>query len=159
MVPGSRLSGLGLIRIRKMTQKYRYSDVMDTLKGRLAREHETLTCMTRIYCEQHHAGHPDAELCADCADLMRYAERRLAKCPYGEHKPTCAKCPIHCYKPAQREQAREIMRFAGPRMTWRHPVLSLFHLVDKLRRVEHPMERRRSTASRPAKGARSDPRR
>jgi hypothetical protein len=115
--------------------------------------------MTRIYCEQHHEGHPDAELCADCAGLMRYAERRLAKCPYGEQKPTCAKCPIHCYKPAQREQAREIMRFAGPRMTWRHPVLSLLHLLDKLRRVEHPMERRRARASRPAKGTRTDPRR
>ena len=111
MVPGYGLTGIGLTRVKKMNQKYRYSDAMDTLKGRLAREHETLVCMTRIYCEQHHAGHPDADLCGDCAELMRYAERRLAKCPYGERKPTCAKCPIHCYKPAQREQAREIILF------------------------------------------------
>jgi Nitrous oxide-stimulated promoter len=35
------------------------------------------------------------------------------------------------------------MRYAGPRMTLRHPWLSLTHLTDKLRRVEHPMETRR----------------
>lgn len=125
---------------------------MTKLKGRLKREHETLVCMTRIYCSQHHPGHPEADLCADCSDLMAYAAKRLEKCPYGTNKPTCAKCPIHCYKPAQREEARQIMRFAGPRMTWRHPVLSLFHLLDKFRKVEHPMEaRRRARESRPGK--------
>jgi hypothetical protein len=35
------------------------------------------------------------------------------------------------------------MRYAGPRMTFRHPWFSLLHLLDKLRRVEHPMEVRR----------------
>lgn len=125
---------------------------MKPLEGRLKREHDTLVAMTRIYCAHHHAGHPDAGMCPDCQALMAYAERRLEKCPYGSAKPTCAKCPVHCYKPAQREEARQIMRFAGPRMTWRHPVYSLFHLLDKLRRVEHPMEmRRRAKASRRAK--------
>jgi hypothetical protein len=33
-------------------------------------------------------------------------------------------------------------------MTLRHPWLSLMHLVDKLRRVEHPMEIRRRQARR-----------
>jgi hypothetical protein len=28
-------------------------------------------------------------------------------------------------------------------MVWRHPWLSLTHLTDKLRRVEHPMTARR----------------
>ena len=125
---------------------------MKPLEGRLKREHGTLVCMTRIYCSHHHPGHPDADLCTECSDLMAYAERRLAKCPYGTDKPTCAKCPIHCYKPAQREAARTIMRFAGPRMTWRHPVRSFFHLLDKFRKVEHPMEqRRRARESRPGK--------
>jgi hypothetical protein len=35
------------------------------------------------------------------------------------------------------------MRYAGPRMTFRHPWLAVMHLLDKLRRVEHPMETRR----------------
>ena len=115
---------------------------MGKLKGRLRREHQTLVCMTWIYCEHHHGAGEDG-LCPDCGALMDYAEKRLERCPYGTSKPTCANCPIHCYKPAQRDTAREIMRFAGPRMTWRHPIRALTHLFDKLRTVPHPMELRR----------------
>jgi hypothetical protein len=46
---------------------------------------------------------------------------------------------IHCYKPAMRVQARAIMRYAGPRVPFRHPWLRLAHVLDKLHRVEHPM--------------------
>ena len=113
---------------------------MNNLTGRLKREHDTLVCMTRIYCHHHHDDPEGARLCPECAKLMRYAERRLEKCPYGQDKPTCANCPIHCCKPAQREMAREVMRYAGPRMTWRHPWRALNHLFDKLRKVEHPMK-------------------
>lgn len=115
---------------------------MGKLAGRLKREHDTLVCMTRIYCDHHHDDQEGASLCPECARLMQYAERRLEKCPYGSDKPTCANCPIHCYKPAQRQMARDVMRFAGPRMTWRHPIRALNHLFDKLRRVEHPMKMR-----------------
>lgn len=108
--------------------------------GRLQRELETLRCMARIYCRDRHGSQRD--LCPDCESLMQYAQRRLGKCPYGPQKPTCAKCPVHCYKVRQREQMREIMRYAGPRMTFRHPLRSLVHLSDKLRRVRHPMEMR-----------------
>jgi hypothetical protein len=125
-----------------MNEKYHYYDGMSNLSGRLKREHETLVCMTRIYCGHHHDDHRGADLCPECARLMQYAERRLEKCPYGANKPTCANCPIHCYKPAQREMARDVMRFAGPRMTLKHPIRSLTHLFDKFRRVEHPMKMR-----------------
>jgi hypothetical protein len=130
---------------------------MSTLTGRLKREYDTLVCMTRIYCHHHHNDPEGAKLCPECAKLMRYAEKRLEKCPYGQDKPTCANCPIHCYKPAQREMARDVMRFAGPRMTWRHPWRALHHLFDKLRRVEHPMKmraelRRRRNTSGQGKG-------
>lgn len=116
---------------------------MNELRGRLKREHETLVCMTRIYCARNHESENPDPLCPDCRELMSYAERRLERCPYGADKPTCAKCPVHCYKPEPREKARVIMRYAGPRMTWRHPVKSLLHLLDKRRNVEHPLERRR----------------
>ena len=115
---------------------------MGTLTGRLKREHETLVCMTRIYCDHHHGDPAGADLCPECDRLMQYAYRRLEKCPYGTAKPTCANCPIHCYKPAQRQTARDIMRFAGPRMPLRHPWRALTHLFDKLRKVEHPMKMR-----------------
>jgi hypothetical protein len=30
-----------------------------------------------------------------------------------------------------REKVKEVMRYAGPRMIWRHPWLALMHVVDK----------------------------
>ncbi len=110
--------------------------------GRLGREYRTMQCMVEIYCADHH-GSRDAATCGECSEFLDYAGRRLEKCPFGEDKPVCAKCPIHCYKHVQREQARVIMRYSGPRMVLRHPWLSLTHLLDKLRRVEHPMDARR----------------
>jgi hypothetical protein len=115
---------------------------MEKLTGRLKSEHKTLVCMTKIYCPDHHEQNTD-ELCSKCSELMAYSEERLAKCPYGQAKPTCAKCPIHCYKKQPREQVREVMRYAGPRMPLRHPWLALTHIFDKLRQVVHPKELRR----------------
>lgn len=121
--------------------------------GRLLREWRTMRAMVDIYCAGHgHAHAPATERCADCQGFLDYAERRLEKCPYGPAKPTCAKCPIHCYKPQPRELAREIMRYAGPRMMLRHPWLSLTHFADKLRRVEHPMDTRRRSRPPGAQG-------
>ena len=76
---------------------------MEKLTGRLKHEHQTVVLMTAIYCEDHHAGKPADGLCDSCAELMSYSEQRLAKCPYGQQKPTCAKCPVHCYKKEPRE--------------------------------------------------------
>jgi Nitrous oxide-stimulated promoter len=117
-------------------------DLINPGSGRLGREFRTMRCMVEIYCADHHVA-GGGLLCPDCEQFLDYAGRRLEKCPYGEDKPVCAKCPIHCYKHAQREQARAIMRYAGPRMLLSHPWLSLTHMFDKLRRVEHPMESRR----------------
>jgi hypothetical protein len=113
---------------------------------RLRREYRTMECMVAIWCADHHPPSTAGGNCAECRDFLAYAARRLEKCPYGEAKPTCAKCPIHCYKRAQREHARVIMRYAGPRMTLRHPWLSFMHIVDKLRKAEHPMAARRRKA-------------
>ena len=106
---------------------------------RLDREHRTIVKMVGIYCADHHGG-SDASLCEDCSEFLDYAEVRLRKCPYGDDKPTCANCPIHCYKPARRAQVREIMRYAGPRMLLRHPVLAITHKLDGFRRARHPRE-------------------
>lgn len=97
--------------------------------------------MTAIYCGDHHGSRGNG-LCDECEALMAYSERRLAKCPYGQAKPTCANCPIHCYKKRQRQEVRKVMRYAGPRMLWRHPVRAMTHSYDKLRKVLHPMKLR-----------------
>ena len=49
-----------------------------------------------------------------------------------ENKPTCKKCPIHCYKPDMKEKMREAMRYAGPRMMWYHPIAAIKHLIREL---------------------------
>lgn len=85
--------------------------------------------MAAIYCRDRH-GSPSG-LCPECAALMTYAAKRLAVCPFGEDKPVCAKCKVHCYGPAPREQVRTIMRCAGPRMLLQHPWLALGHVFDK----------------------------
>ena len=50
----------------------------------------------------------------------------------GQKKPTCKKCPIHCYKPDMKEKMREAMRYAGPRMMWHHPIAAIRHLIREL---------------------------
>jgi len=100
---------------------------------RRAREARTVEAMIRIYCHGVH-GTPEG-LCDECTALAAYARQRLARCPFGALKPTCAKCPIHCYAPGMRERIRAVMRYAGPRMLLRHPLLAVGHLVDGMRRA------------------------
>ena len=95
---------------------------------RIAREKKTVAAMIRIFCRLRH-GATD-RLCSECDQLQAYAMSRLERCPFGQDKPTCANCQIHCYKPQLGERIREVMRFAGPRMLWRHPVLAIWHLLD-----------------------------
>ncbi|MFO6484177.1 nitrous oxide-stimulated promoter family protein [Escherichia coli] len=45
----------------------------------------------------------------------------------AKKKPACKQCPVHCYQPAKREEMKQIMRWAGPRMLWRHPILTVRH--------------------------------
>ena len=111
--------------------------------ARLERERRTVAAMIGVYCRAKHA--PEAPLCGECADLEAYTSLRLEKCPYGEAKPTCANCPIHCYQPHRREQVRRVMAFSGPRMLWRHPVLAVRHMLDGSRKAP-PLARRRAAA-------------
>jgi Nitrous oxide-stimulated promoter len=100
---------------------------------RLAREWQTLSAMIHCYCRDHHA--PKQALCPECHELADYAAVRLERCRFGPRKPVCAKCLVHCYQPARREQVRAVMRYAGPRMLWQHPVLSLRHWLDGFRQA------------------------
>ena len=94
----------------------------------LREERETLAAMVRLYCKGHHQGDP---LCAECAGLLRYADERLAKCRFGAEKPTCRKCPVHCYRPEMRERITAVMKYAGPRMLVHHPMAAIRHLLHE----------------------------
>jgi hypothetical protein len=98
----------------------------------IEREKKTVAVMIDIYCRTIH--HPDKAPCPDCQSLLSYAEKRLLRCPFQQDKPPCNKCPVHCYLPQKRREMQEIMRFAGPKMLWRHPVLAIFHFIDGKRK-------------------------
>jgi hypothetical protein len=97
----------------------------------MVRERKTVEAMIGLYCRKHHA--PEGMLCAECRELLHYAHLRLENCPFQEHKNTCEKCPVHCYQPKMRERIRTVMRYAGPRMLFRRPLLALLHLWDRVR--------------------------
>ncbi len=100
--------------------------------ARMKRERKTLEAMIRMYCGDLHGG-SETELCPECSELVEYARARLRKCPFQDGKTTCAKCSVHCFRPAMRERVRDVMRFAGPRMLYRHPVMAFFHYLDSFR--------------------------
>jgi Nitrous oxide-stimulated promoter len=96
---------------------------------RRGREFKMIAAMLRMYCAAHHRS-KRATLCQDCVESHDYARRRLERCVFGEAKPTCANCTVHCYKANMRERIKEVMRWAGPRMLWHHPPLAVRHMID-----------------------------
>lgn len=125
---------------------------------RIEREQQTVEVMIGVYCKSNHANYGQEEeipdknsesklsgssrggggvgkrdttgLCDQCQHLMNYAMEKLDKCPQKENKPTCLKCTIHCYSDEMRERIRDVMKFSGPRMLMKHPVLAVRHLLD-----------------------------
>ncbi|MCU7841115.1 MAG: nitrous oxide-stimulated promoter family protein [Candidatus Thiodiazotropha sp. (ex Troendleina suluensis)] len=102
-------------------------------KNRIKREQQTIAAMMVIFCTDHH--HTNGVLCGECSQLLDYARRRLDTCPFQEEKPACNHCTVHCYSKDMRERVQQVMRYAGPRMMLRHPILSFYHLLDKFREV------------------------
>lgn len=98
---------------------------------KLQRELKTIQAMISLYCRARHG--MKRTRCADCEALLAYAAKRLEKCPYGEEKPVCSHCAVHCYKPVMRKQVRDVMRYAGPRLFRHHPLLTIRHLLDEFK--------------------------
>lgn len=122
---------------------------------RRARELKIIEAMVRMYCHghRHERGAP---LCSDCGDLLDYARRRLERCVFGDAKPTCANCVVHCYKADMREHIRVVMRWAGPRMMLRHPIMAIAHFISE-RRPAPKLPAKPAKSGRDAAGAKSAP--
>lgn len=88
--------------------------------------------MVHLFCEAKHG--TKKGLCPDCTALLAYAEARLDHCPFGDKKPVCRNCEIHCYQAEMRAKIAEVMRFAGPRMLKKNPLSALRHLLHAFRR-------------------------
>jgi len=100
------------------------------LKTRRERESIIVQSMIEMYCKANHR--KEGSLCTDCAELSQYANKRLLTCMYGDIKPVCKECPVHCYSPLRREQMRLVMRWAGPRMLYKKPIYAFIHSIDNI---------------------------
>jgi hypothetical protein len=110
----------------------------------IKREQELVKAMIAIYCKGMHGklrydgaarqsrGGKDT-LCDECQQLLSYASKRLERCPQLPNKPFCSDCSIHCYARNEREQIKAVMRYAGPRMLFSHPIIAIHHLLSRLR--------------------------
>ncbi|MDD6542120.1 MAG: nitrous oxide-stimulated promoter family protein [Prevotella sp.] len=101
--------------------------------SRIEADKATIQLMIGLYC-RHKLGKkvlPD-----DLQRLSDYACKRLERCRWGEQKPNCHYCPVHCYAPKERELMRQVMRWTGPRMLLYVPREALRYLVRKIIKVD-----------------------
>lgn len=103
------------------------ADIFPGDDAKMEKEIETVRLMINLYCRDDHGGKEN--LCPDCNALFDYVRQRLEKCPLKEKKPKCSKCTVHCYKPTMREKIKAVMRYSGPRMLYRHPILTGKHYL------------------------------
>lgn len=86
--------------------------------------------MITIYCQRRLR---QKEMSEEYRELADYACFRLDHCRFGEEKPACKDCKIHCYRPEMRGKIREIMRWAGPRMLIYAPKAALRHIIQRIK--------------------------
>ena len=96
-----------------------------------SKELEVVELMIRLYCAKKHKCKDG--LCAECNELLEYVKLRRSKCPWGDKKPFCSNCKIHCYKPDMRAKIKDVMKFSGPRMILYHPAIAVKHLIETKR--------------------------
>ena len=93
-------------------------------------EEKTIYAMHKLYCKDNHG---DDDLCDSCHEIYNYSIKRIEACHFQPDKPACSHCPVHCYKADMREKVRDIMRYAGPRMIYRHPFFAVMHILTVIR--------------------------
>lgn len=109
------------------------------IEQKRAREKETVDCMIGIYCRGVH-GTKRGELSEACRRLQAYADLRTEKCPFMETKTFCSACKVHCYSKEMQEKISEVMKYAGPRMLFVHPLLAIRHVRITLRNKKKQKE-------------------
>lgn len=131
--------------------------------AKVAHDTRVLADFVAIWCDGHHRdrerrpaetgaaaiglyGRKRPTLCVECEGHLSYGERRRAFCP-KDPKPFCAHCDTHCYRPAEREWQREMMRYAGPRSWSRgHAIDGIRHLIEARRHQKANAARRAATS-------------
>lgn len=91
---------------------------------KIEKEKHIVAMMIAHYC-RHKEG--NATLCPSCKALTAYAHARLDHCPFGEAKPACRSCRVHCYEKEKRKRICQVMRYSAPRMFLRMPIEAIKH--------------------------------
>jgi len=107
---------------------------MKIFQNSIKDEKRTVGVMIEMYCSTHHNS-GSSNLCKDCTILLDYALTRIDNCTFGIDKPSCEKCPVHCYKKEPRDDIKRIMSYSGPRMLFRHPILTVKHLIKNRKSI------------------------
>ncbi|MDO5100211.1 MAG: nitrous oxide-stimulated promoter family protein [Eubacteriales bacterium] len=68
------------------------------------------------------------QLCEDCRDLLLIGWRHTNNCPRMAEKTFCHHCPKPCYRKADEERIKTVMRQSGRRLLWKHPLLAVCQL-------------------------------
>lgn len=87
-------------------------------------EKELISIMIKIYEDGNKV---------DLSDLKNYAFKRIEFCPRKEEKTFCSSCPIRCYQKTYRQQIREVMKYSGKRIIFKHPVIAFKHVINTLK--------------------------
>ena len=114
---------------------------MNAITKQQRKDLRLIGAFTQLYCAGHHAletrravspamGVGELRLCPECASFVTYAASKRLTCPLEGEKPSCKRCPIHCYAPGQRETIRKIMAYSGRRMILRGRLDYLWHVIN-----------------------------
>ncbi len=87
--------------------------------------HEMIT----IFCaaKHHRVGN-----CQTCSRLEEYANMKIDRCPPGDSGISCSSCRVHCYGESERSLIKEVMKYAGPGIFLKSPLLTLRYFMNNL---------------------------
>ena len=105
----------------------------EQIEAKRTRERIVVHHMIEAYCRGKR-GTRRGSLCPECARLTEYTDMRISRCPFMATKTFCSQCHVHCYAPEKLQAIKDVMRYAGPRMLLRHPVLVVRHGLDGMKK-------------------------
>lgn len=110
---------------------------------KLDKDRRTLEAIGSIYCRSNHgeAKRDAAGMCPECREAFEQTLDRASSCPYG-HEGNCQDCKTHCQRGEAQIRIKTIMRYAAPRMAFRHPIMTLEYMRKKLHDKKQTRKRR-----------------
>lgn len=129
----------------ELVHKPRWAKARAATDRKMRHDLRTQLTFVSIYCQHRHAGQPKTRLCLKTHDVEALADRAVYLCPQCSRlvthalvkrtncpmdpKPTCKRCPVHCYQPAYRTEMKAVMRFSGRKLLLFGRLDYLFHLL------------------------------